>query len=279
MAFLFKLLELKDEIGMASNMPSAFRLISCRKDRGAHRGGDSSRAPYGLKIIESCIACPYRKEEIFCNLSPSALQHLATITSPSTYPKGATLFIEGEEPRGIFILCQGRAKLSTTSIDGKTLITRIAEAGDVLGLPGTVSGKPYELRAEILEPTQANFISRTDFLKFLAENGGIGVRVAQQLAEIYQAAIAEMRTIGVGHSATEKLARLLLDLVADADRGPGEIKIALTFTHEEIAQIIGTSRETVTRLLSVFRKKDLVYLKGSTLIVRNKAGLARLTGD
>ncbi len=234
---------------------------------------------HGLRIIESCLTCPYRTEQIFCNLPPSALQRLATITSPSTYPKGATLFTEGEEPRGVFIICQGRAKLSTTSIDGKTLITRIAEPGDVLGLPGTVSGKPYELRADILEPTQANFISRTDFLKFLEENGEVGVRVASQLAEIYQAAIAEMRTIGVGHSATEKLARLLLDLVADADRGAGEIKIALTFTHEEIAQIIGTSRETVTRLLSTFKKKDLVYLKGSTLIVRNKAGLEKLTGD
>lgn len=164
-------------------------------------------------------------------------------------------------------------------MDGKTLITRISEAGDVLGLPAAVSGKPYELTADVLEPTQANFISRSDFLRFLAENGEVGVRVAQQLAEIYQAAIAEMRTIGVGHSATEKLARLLLDLVADAAQEKGEIKIALTFTHEEIAQIIGTSRETVTRLLSAFKKKDFVYLKGSTLIIRNKPGLEKLTGD
>ncbi|HKQ88158.1 MAG TPA: Crp/Fnr family transcriptional regulator [Candidatus Acidoferrales bacterium] len=207
------------------------------------------------------------------------MQHLAAITSTSSYPKGATLFVEGEEPRGIFVLCGGRAKLSTTSMDGKTLITRISEAGDVLGLPAAVSGKPYELTADVLEPTQANFISRSDFLRFLAENGEVGVRVAQQLAEIYQAAIAEMRTIGVGHSATEKLARLLLDLVADAAQEKGEIKIALTFTHEEIAQIIGTSRETVTRLLSAFKKKDFVYLKGSTLIIRNKPGLEKLTGD
>jgi len=260
-------------------MPSAFRLISRRKERATRKGGDSRRTPYGIKLIENCVTCPHRAEQIFCNLSSSAAERLAAITSPAPYQKGAALFVEGEEARGVYILCEGRVKLSTTSIDGRTLITRIAETGDVLGLPATVSGKPYELTADVLEPSQANFISRPDFLKFLAENGEVGMRVAEELAEIYQAAIAEMRTIGVGHSATEKLARLLLDLVAEAGTGTGEIRVPLTFTHEEIAQIIGTSRETVTRLLGGFKKKDLVHLKGSTLIVRDKAGLEKLTGD
>jgi len=65
----------------------------------------SPRAPYGLEIIESCLSCPHREDRIFCNLLPEAVQRLAVITSPSSYPKGATLFVEGQAPRGVFILC------------------------------------------------------------------------------------------------------------------------------------------------------------------------------
>src|SRR5208282_1840640 len=163
------------------------------------------RAPYGLEIIESCIACPHREDRLFCNLPPAAVQRLAAITSASSYPKGATLFVEGQAARGVFILCTGRVKLSTSSIDGKTLIVRISDPGEVLGLPATVTGKPYELTADVLEPTQANFISRTDFLAFLRDYGEAALRVAQQLGETYHAAVAEMRSIGLSHSAGEKL--------------------------------------------------------------------------
>jgi CRP/FNR family transcriptional regulator len=237
------------------------------------------RAPYGLEIIESCLSCPHREDRLFCNLPPPAAQGLAAITSASSYPKGATLFVEGQQPRGVFILCNGRVKLSTTSADGKTLIVRIADSGEVLGLPATVTEKPYELTAEVIEPTQANFIPRQEFLNFLRQHGEVGLRVAQQLGETYHSAIAEMRTIGLSHSASEKLARFLLDLSAEQEDAKGEVRLKLTLTHEEIAQMIGASRETVTRLFADFKKKQLVQVKGSTLIIKNKPGLENVVNS
>lgn len=253
-------------------MATGFRFVS-RRDRGILRDGEYMRAPYGLEIIESCMSCPHHEERLFCDLPPSALQGLSAITAAAAYPKGATLFVEGQSPRGVFILCNGRVKLSTTSADGKTLILRIAEPGEVLGLPATVTGKAYELTADVIEPTQANFISREDFLRFLREHGEAALRVAQQLGETYHSAIAEMRTIGLSHSAGEKLARFLLDLSANQGEGKSEVRFTLTLTHEEIAQMIGASRETVTRLFADFKKKQLLQVKGSTLIITNKAGL------
>jgi CRP/FNR family transcriptional regulator, cyclic AMP receptor protein len=234
------------------------------------------RAPYGLEIIESCVACPHREDRLFCNLSQDAVKDLSSITSAASYPKGAMLFVEGQTPRGVFILCTGRVKLSTSSADGKTLILRIAEPGDVLGLPGTVTGKPYELSAEVLEPSQANFVGRNDFLKFLGKHGEAALRVAEQLGETYHAAIAEMRTIGLSHSASEKLARFILDWATGKEEEKGEIRVKLTLTHEEIAQMIGASRETVTRLFADFKKRKLLEIKGSTLVIRNKAGLENM---
>ncbi len=81
------------------------------------------------------------------------------------------LFVEGQSPRGVFILCSGKVKLSTSSADGKTLILRISEIGEVLGLAAVVSGKAFQATAEVLEPTQANFIGRREFLEFLREHG------------------------------------------------------------------------------------------------------------
>jgi CRP-like cAMP-binding protein len=108
----------------------------------------------------------------------------------------------------------------------KTLIVRIADQSAVLGLPSSTTGKPYELNAEVIEPSQVNFIADREFLNFLREQGEVALRVPQQLGETYHSAIAEMRTIGLSHSVGEKL--------------------------------IGASRETVTRLFGEFKRKQLV---------------------
>jgi len=258
-------------------MLSGFRFVS-RRQGGILRDGEFIRAPYGLEIIENCLSCPHREDRLFCNLPPPAVQKLATITSAAAYPKGATLFVEGQSPRGVFILCSGKVKLSTSSADGRSIILRISEAGEVLGLPAALTQKPYELTADVLEPAQANFIAHEDFLHFLREHGEAALRVAQQLSETYHLAIAEMRTIGLSHSAGEKLARFLLDLCADHDDGNGAVRLTLTLTHEEIAQMIGASRETVTRLFADFKKKQLLQVQGSTLIITSKAGLESVVG-
>jgi CRP/FNR family transcriptional regulator, cyclic AMP receptor protein len=256
-------------------MPIGFRFVP-HTQGGILSHGDLVRAPYGLEIIENCLSCPHREDRLFCNLSPQAVQALSTITSAATYPKGATLFLEGQAARGVFIVCSGRVKLSTSSADGRTLILRIADPGEVLGLPASVTGKPYELTADVIEPTQANFIPRQDFLNFLRDHGEAALRVAQQLGETYHSAIAEMRSIGLSHSVSEKLARFLLDISSGHNESNGETRVTLTLTHEEIAQMIGASRETVTRLFSDFKKKQLLQVKGSTLIIRNKTGLQNL---
>jgi CRP/FNR family transcriptional regulator, cyclic AMP receptor protein len=252
--------------------PNCFQFVT-KLDGGILQDGTNMRTPYGLEIIENCLSCPHREERLFCNLPEQTVKALSAITSSASYPKGATLFVEGQPARGVFILCSGRVKLSTSSADGKTLILRISEPGEVLGLPATVTGTCYELTADVVEPAQANFIARNDFLGFLKDNGEAALRVAQQLGETYHAAISEMRTIGLSHSAGEKLARFLLEWAANYPEEKGQIRLKLTLTHEEIAQMIGSSRETVTRLLADFRRKQLLQVMGSTLIIKNKAAL------
>jgi CRP/FNR family transcriptional regulator len=239
------------------------------------------KTPYGLQVIESCLVCPVHKDRLFCDLSRTAIEGLDEISSSATYPKGAVLFVEGQEARGVFILCNGRVKLSASSAAGKSLILRIPEPGEIVGLPSTLSGKAYEVTAEALEPTQANFIPRDSFLAFLQTHGEAALKVAEILCEIYLATYREIRYLGLSGSASEKMAQFILDLTEGRGRATehdkGQQRTTLTLTHEEIAERIGASRETVTRVLATFRRKKLVETRGSSLVVTNRAGLEKLS--
>src|ERR1700694_3512124 len=170
------------------SMAYRVRVIPKKKRRIMQRGA-TMKTPYGLQVIESCLMCPLVKERVFCDLPRPVIAALDAISSSATYPKDAMLFVEGQEPRGVFVLCNGRVKLSTNSADGKSLIVRIAETGEIVGLPGTLSGKAYELTPEALEPLQANFIPRDAFMQFLREHGEAAVRVAEILSKIYPATL------------------------------------------------------------------------------------------
>ena len=235
------------------------------------------RAPYGLNILDNCLTCSVREEHLLCNLSMHAGQRLNEIKSTAVYPKGAMLFIEGQQPRGVFVLCAGKAKLSTSSREGKTIITKLSDAGDVLGLNSVISNRPYEVTAEMMEPGQANFIPRESLLQFLKDHGEVALRVAEQLSRNYYTAYEEIRTLGLTTSPSEKFAKLLLSWSTKSANGDsGGTQVKLTLTHEEIAEIIGTTRETVSRLFSEFKRKQLLQLKGSTLIIRNRPALEKI---
>src|SRR5215470_16932509 len=239
-------------------------------------GGFPMRAPYGLNILDNCQTCPFRGEHLFCNLGVLASQRLNEIKSTAVYPKGAMLFIEGQMARGVFVHCSGKVKLSTTSREGKTIITKISESGDVLGLNAVISNLPYEVTAEMMEPGQANFIPRDSLMHFLREHGEVALRVAEQLSRNYYNAYEEIRTLGLATSPSEKFAKLLLSWTSKSSQNDGSMQVKLTLTHEEIAEIIGTTRETVSRLFSEFKKRQLLQLKGSTLIIGNRPALEKI---
>ena len=238
------------------------------------------QAPYGLEISDSCTNCTTRSSGYFCDFDAELVKAFEALKYATVFPKGAVLFVEGQSPRGVFMLCSGRVKLSTCSSDGKSIITRIADAGEILGISATVSGKPYMATAETLAPCQVNFIKSEDFVRFLKTNGAACLRVAEHLSNNYHYAFEQVRSLGLSHSAGEKLAKLMLEWAAkngrETDKGT---TVKLTLTHEEIAQQIGTSRETVTRLLGLFKQKQLIQVKGSNLIICDKPALLAMVSS
>lgn len=237
---------------------------------------------YNLRITDNCLKCPFKEDRLFCDLPGNLIKELQEIKATSVYPKGALLLLEGQPPRGVFILCTGRAKLSTTSAEGKTLILRIAEPGEVLGLTSVIAGTPYEATAETLEPTQANFISQAEFIRFIDQHSEVGMKVAHQLTHNCKCAYDEVRSLGLSTSVPQKIAKLLMKWsehpLSLPNRKTNEIPIRVTLTQEEIAQFLGTSRETVSRVLGDFKKKGWLRIRGATWFLANKAALEKLIG-
>jgi CRP/FNR family transcriptional regulator, cyclic AMP receptor protein len=235
---------------------------------------------YNFRIIEDCLKCAFREQRLFCDLSREALLRLQNIKATSVYPKGALLCLEGQPPRGVYVLCTGRAKLSTTSCEGKSMILRIAEPGEVLGLTAAISGTPYEATVETMEPSQANFIAQSDFIQFLQEYPDVGLRVAKQLTHNCKCAYGEVRSLGLSNSVPERLAKLILQWAEHplelTAKKPNETGIRVTLTQEEIAQLAGTSRETVSRVLAAFRKKGWLRIKGATWTIVNRPALENM---
>ncbi len=218
------------------------------------------------------------RSQRFCDLSTEALQAFEAIKCATAYPGGSVLFAEGQAPSGVFILCRGAVKLSACSDTGKVLIVRLAKAGEILGLSATLSGKPYELTAQTTEPCQANFVKRSEYLCFLRAYPEACFKVAQQMSERYRVACQEVRWVGLMRTADQRLAKLLLDWSRGNGADHPENYVELTFTQEEIAQLIGTARETVTRVMREFRNRQIIELAGSVLIIRNRSELEEIAG-
>jgi CRP/FNR family transcriptional regulator, cyclic AMP receptor protein len=212
----------------------------------------------------------------FGGLSPAVIQTLDTITLTNHYPTGAVLFSEGEGSRGIYVVQRGRVKLSVCASDGRTLILRIVEAGEALGVAAAIAGREYEATAEAQEPCEVSFLRHSDLIRMMRTHGEFALWVTQHLSHDYNATCREIRTLILSGSASEKLARLLVDQLDRRAEAKTPTRMKLTLTHEEIGQMIGTSRETVTRLFAGFKKQKLIEQEGATLVVANRLGLESL---
>lgn len=234
------------------------------------------RQPYRLPLVENCPSCKLRRDGFFCALSAESLEVFQAFKFTAGYPAGAVLLAEGDEPRGIYMLCQGRVRFSVNSDTGRTFTLRVGQPGEILGLHACISRRPYEVTVETIEPCQVNFAPRAEFMRFLKDHGDVRLSAAQHLAQSYYHGIEIIRAMGLGHSASEKVARLLLEIAHDARPTSHGERVKLTVTHQELADSVGVSRETVTRVLGEFRKKHLATVNGATLTIQDRAALETL---
>lgn len=234
----------------------------------------SKKNCHHLQVMKDCTSCPMREQNPFCNLEPNVSREVETVRRIHVYSPGKILFVEGESPCGILILCSGSVKLALSSVHGRPIILRMARQGEVLALDSVILNAPCEFSAETVELSQVSFISSNDFLHLLRHHGEISMRVSRALGMELRHAYGHAAAMALASTTSAKLAGLLLEWAdRDAQFTPGRIDCNIPLTHEEIGALIGTTRETVTRLLGDFRRRGLIDIDGGVMELRKRTEL------
>jgi CRP/FNR family transcriptional regulator, cyclic AMP receptor protein len=207
---------------------------------------------------------------------PLPFRDLRERVTPGSYPRLAQLCMEGYPAEGVFAISSGKVKEYVTSKQGKMVIVRIARAGDIIGLDAVIGDAVYGTSAETIEPVNASFISRRELLNSLRSDEHFRLMVAKQLSDGCRCAYKGIRRIALATSVTARVAHFLLDWAQDSFALDGRPCLRINLTHEEIGQVIGTSRETVSRIVSSFRRKGWIRVKGIQWTIENPASLAAL---
>jgi CRP/FNR family transcriptional regulator, cyclic AMP receptor protein len=227
--------------------------------------------------VTNCLNCLQAGKHPFCNLGPSSRSFLEDNSIPMEYRRGNILFREGNESSAVFVICSGRVKVSATSREARTLILRIATAGDVLGMGAALRGEEYEVTAEAIEPCHVRALRTKFFKQMIQENGDASLGAAQTLAKDYRAAFDEACLIALPGSPAARIARLILDWSHGAKRETPNSTVTMPLTHDELASMTATTRETVTRTLGRFRREKLISMRGVSLNVLQPVALEQLS--
>lgn len=211
-------------------------------------------------------------------LSPADLMDLESLKTTDNCALETTLFAEQQNPRGILFLLAGQVKLSMNSSAGRRVIIAMASPGETLGLAAVISGKPYEVTAESVSPCRIASIPNQAFMRFLGTHPSAYLSVAQELCTEYARACEKVRRLGLAVTASAKLVGFLLDQCAVAQHAERGTRLFCSLTHGEIGECIGVSRETVTRLFSDFKGRELLESRGSTLIISDRRALEAYAG-
>jgi CRP/FNR family cyclic AMP-dependent transcriptional regulator len=226
-----------------------------------------------VEIFESCPSCPVRQDRPFCRLDDDILAELDKLGQRQVYSRGQRLFEAGSAARNALVLCQGRVKLTASSVEGRSAIVRLADAGEVLGLASVVLGRDHDVTAEALTSIQVNAVAGERLLEFFRRHAQAAQRITEQLALELGVLYRQMAQNSLEPSARARLASFILDC------GGGTLcrgtDYRLPLTHQEIGELIGTTRETITRLLAQFREEGLIETgSGGHVRVLQPAGLA-----
>src|SRR5579871_6782270 len=226
-----------------------------------------------LRLLANSVDGNYPKSSTSVELAIRDRIELDKEILPVFYPKGGTFFLQGQPARGVFLLRTGQTKESIVSYNGRTAIVRVAGPGVMLGLSAVLTGAPHESTVETLEPTHADFVRRNFFLRLLEKSPQLSHVVTSQLSNSCTEAYATIRYVSFCGSVAEKVARLLLHWAeCPLSNRPGNtagVRIRVTLTHEEIGQLVGITRESMTRSLGKLREKKWVITNGSIWTITN----------
>ncbi|WP_420237820.1 Crp/Fnr family transcriptional regulator [Telmatobacter bradus] len=207
------------------------------------------------------------------------LADLELATSTISLPAQAALFHQGEEARCLYMICSGYLKLTAGNAQDRQMIVRVAGPGSMLGLYAVLSHGLYEVSAESLTSAQLRPVERERFLGFLRSHKEAQMRAVQCICQEYRFALQDACRISLSETVAARLGRLLMEFAHQIGEHlpAGEYRFPLLLTHEEMASMTCTTRETITRTLGQFRKEGWISIEDSLLTIHRPERLQALS--
>ncbi|MEK6801694.1 MAG: Crp/Fnr family transcriptional regulator [Nitrospirota bacterium] len=215
---------------------------------------------------------------LFDGISPSEMQEMEKITRMEEVKKRQPLYLPGDPSSNVYLLKRGRVKIANTAPNGKEVTFDILEPGEVFGELDVLEDAPRSTSAETLDDAVICVIPRKDFDQYLAMHPTVMFKLTKLIGLRLKKIQSRVEDL-VFRDVPARLAHLLSELgktegVADT-RG---IRLKVRLTHQEMANLIGCSRETVSATMGQFRDDGLIQMVGRTITLVNERGLAERLG-
>ncbi len=216
-----------------------------------------------------------RQSEIFESFNPVELGRLLGILEELELPKHHMLFTPGTPCEAIYFIEKGRVRVTKLSPEGKTVILALLGPGELIGEAAWEHGD-HDSYAETLEEARIYQISREAFQNYIRENPDFGLRLIEILGGRLRQAQARIEDL-VFRQVPSRVARLLLTLAETHGRvTPSGVRVEFPLTHQEIADMVGSSRVTVTQILNKFRSSNWINIESKRVTIHNMDALEEL---
>lgn len=224
-------------------------------------------------VIPECQKCMSRPLSVFSDLPDEELNQITAAKGCNYYKKGQTIFFEGNNAHGIYCVHKGKIKMHKLGLDGKEQIIRFAKDGDVIGYRAMLSNESYSLSASVLEDTSVCYLPKETLINLIQEDPKFSLRLMEMTCKEMGKASRTITNLAQ-KPVRERLAEIILILKETFGlREDGSIDV--TLTREEIASLVGTATESCIRLLSEFKKDQLIGLEGKKIFVLDVNGLIK----
>ncbi|MDO7850597.1 Crp/Fnr family transcriptional regulator [Hymenobacter convexus] len=203
------------------------------------------------------------------------MDFIATSKISQSYQKGQRIFHEGSPALGLHCVSQGKIKVTKASGDGKEQIVRLAKDGDVLGFQSVLTESRYSTSAVALDDCVVCFIPRADFFRVWQSNVQFSTSLMQMMAKALGAAEVQMLHLAY-KPVRERLAEALLLLYHTFREESDALPFSMSVSREDLASLVGTAKETATRLLSDFKEAGIIATRGSQVTILKPNSLSEI---
>ncbi|MBI5854934.1 MAG: Crp/Fnr family transcriptional regulator [Nitrospirae bacterium] len=224
----------------------------------------------------ACRVCPVRGESPVCRIAEADLDAFGRLLHRFEYQPRQVVFYEGHPCLGIYVLCAGKAKLTTSSSRGHRRIVRLVGAGELIECNGFSEGAVHEVTCETLEPSRLCLINRQGYLALLEKYPSFAVELLQLVSRRVMTTTFGRERIPFCKT-TERLAALLIHLSRRFGHRSSEgLALGIRLTREELGELIGAAPETVIRLISRFKRERLVGITGEEILLLKPERLSKI---